>query len=617
VRNRISNYLLALVLTFGLTTGLHAQIREKQLSSTFTADLIREDGANDFTADQSHGGNKITGLADGTASTDAVNKGQLDAVSAGLDPKGSVRACVVGILDDDAEITGSPAYDSVGGTSARGQITATLDVSGDLTVDGVKLALNDRVKLRDESSGDAEVHGVDTVADSGGDLNSTFFTFFTNDSTGFYVWFDINGAGVDPNPSPAAGTTFTGITVAAATNVTANDLALAIETAIEASAAQVDDVVVSTNEITITNEFGGNVTDAADGSAATSFTIATDTQGTGLAGDANGVWEVTVLGATITLERTTDFDEDDEVTAAAYFFVEEGTVNAGTGWVLTTDDPITVGGAGGTTLEFTQFSAVAFGSSGVTTVEAGTAASVGVGQAARVDHQHDTDTVTATSASAGQANAEGAGTSLARATHTHQHTRAAPASNLGGTSSNATGASGNFSDASHTHAIDTGSTTAASVGQAGSAGSGNNLAFANHEHAHTSGTALSVSTANAQGSSGNFADAQHLHDSPAMTDANKREVSAVTSGTNETTGLTIASTPALDTQPWIIVNTASYAVGDGLDTSHFYYSGDACSTPRATAAIVSGDVLCQGDALSFNLDASDLISQMFQTFTNN
>lgn len=53
--------------------------------------VIQADGGQAFTADQSHGGFKITNLAAGTASTDAVNKGQLDAASAGLDYKEAVR----------------------------------------------------------------------------------------------------------------------------------------------------------------------------------------------------------------------------------------------------------------------------------------------------------------------------------------------------------------------------------------------------------------------------------------------------------------------------------------------------------------------------------------------
>ena len=51
--------------------------------------------------------------------------------------------------------------------------------------------------------------------------------------------------------------------------------------------------------------------------------------------------------------RSSDFDSDAEVTSGAFTFIEQGTVNADAGFVLTTDGSITVGT---TALSFTQFS---------------------------------------------------------------------------------------------------------------------------------------------------------------------------------------------------------------------------------------------------------------------
>jgi hypothetical protein len=75
-------------------------------------------------------------------------------------------------------------------------------------------------------------------------------------------------------------------------------------------------------------------------------------------GAANGIYVVTTLGTGNdgVWDRATDFDEDAEVTAGAFVFVEDGTVNADSGWVLSTNNPITIGGASGTALEFAQFS---------------------------------------------------------------------------------------------------------------------------------------------------------------------------------------------------------------------------------------------------------------------
>lgn len=75
-------------------------------------------------------------------------------------------------------------------------------------------------------------------------------------------------------------------------------------------------------------------------------------------GAQNGIWVVSTLGtgANGVWDRATDFDSDAEVTAGAFTFVTEGTTNADSGWVLSTNDAIVIGGASGTTLVFAQFS---------------------------------------------------------------------------------------------------------------------------------------------------------------------------------------------------------------------------------------------------------------------
>jgi hypothetical protein len=57
----------------------------------------------------------------------------------------------------------------------------------------------------------------------------------------------------------------------------------------------------------------------------------------------NGIYVVQETGAAV---RATDFDSSAEVTPGAFTFVEEGTVNADSGWVLTTDGTITIGTTG-------------------------------------------------------------------------------------------------------------------------------------------------------------------------------------------------------------------------------------------------------------------------------
>ena len=67
-------------------------------------------------------------------------------------------------------------------------------------------------------------------------------------------------------------------------------------------------------------------------------------------GSENGIY-ICVDGGGWT--RSTDFDGNDEVTAGVFTFIEEGTINGDFGFVLTTNDSITVGS---TALSFTQFS---------------------------------------------------------------------------------------------------------------------------------------------------------------------------------------------------------------------------------------------------------------------
>lgn len=79
----------------------------------------------------------------------------------------------------------------------------------------------------------------------------------------------------------------------------------------------------------------------------------------------NGIYKVTTegtAGVAAVLTRATDFDQDAEVTAGAFAFIEEGTASADKGFVLTTNDPITVDT---TSLSFTSFSSAGGGLSNI------------------------------------------------------------------------------------------------------------------------------------------------------------------------------------------------------------------------------------------------------------
>lgn len=72
-----------------------------------------------------------------------------------------------------------------------------------------------------------------------------------------------------------------------------------------------------------------------------------------------GIWKVTTVGTGTNgvWDRATDWDGDADAVANSFVFVQEGVNYKDTGWVLSTNTPVTVGGASGTSVTFTQFSA--------------------------------------------------------------------------------------------------------------------------------------------------------------------------------------------------------------------------------------------------------------------
>ena len=89
-------------------------------------------------------------------------------------------------------------------------------------------------------------------------------------------------------------------------------------------------------------------------------------------GSENGIYTVNASGAPT---RATDFDADSEVTGGTFFFVEEGTVNADNGFVMTNDGSVTVGT---TALVFTQFSGAGQVIAGGALTKSGNTLNVGV-----------------------------------------------------------------------------------------------------------------------------------------------------------------------------------------------------------------------------------------------
>jgi len=93
---------------------------------------------------------------------------------------------------------------------------------------------------------------------------------------------------------------------------------------------------------------------------------------------ANGIY-VVAAGAWV---RATDADTSAKVTGGMFTFVEEGTANADSGWVLTTNAPITLGTTG---LAFTQFSGAGQVSAGAGLTKTGNTLDVGAGTGIQVN----------------------------------------------------------------------------------------------------------------------------------------------------------------------------------------------------------------------------------------
>lgn len=292
----------------------------------------------------------LTGTLDMTGATvtvptpstdaDAATKAYVDSVAQGLDIH---TACQAGSTQD-ISLEGTGATQNVaGGSSGNGQITFS---SGPTTLDGYSLVNDDRILVKDCGTGTAEVQQCDTVADSSGSLNDTWFVFYTTSTLAYYVWYNVNSAGSDPAPSAPSNVIYKGIEVAIPTNETAVNVAIATKAAIDATVRKTGEpelidcsVVRGTNDLTITNTYGGLVTDIAD-TGGTGFSVGEDTPGTGFNPCMNGIW---VRTAQNTWDRADDMDgTGDHPNSGDFSFIVSGTLYGSTGWAISSLNPLDI-----------------------------------------------------------------------------------------------------------------------------------------------------------------------------------------------------------------------------------------------------------------------------------
>lgn len=143
--------------------------------------------------------------------------------------------------------------------------------------------------------------------------------------------------------------------------------------------------VATTEALTLASDFENG--DTVDGvTLATGDRILIKNQGTG---SENGIYTVNASGAPT---RATDADSNTEVTPGMFTFVEEGTTNADSGWVLTTNGSITLGS---TALSFAQFSGAGQVVAGAGLTKTGNQLDVG-GTANRITVNADTVDIAST-----------------------------------------------------------------------------------------------------------------------------------------------------------------------------------------------------------------------------
>ena len=375
-------------------------------------------------ADFSVNSQKITNVATPTAATDAANKGYVDGVSQGLDIKPSVRVASTA---------------NVAGSYSSGALTVSS--AGVLTIDGGNIAINNRVLLKNQTTGTqngiykcttAGAAGINTQPDTSSastlddaqygssstlsniqmtsatvTSSTTFIQYasytgssFTPPANGVMILSDgsdtiafnmsgftssLNSSGSfaipsSPNNYNATYSSVTSLSVDSSTTVAfrsqtvaslfslGNGGGMTSSSSSFALSSGWGGSTISTGHYIEYQNFGGSKwywrieSDLENGDTSVIVSFDSDdsynTNPTGayfsssstlalFAGKTPGAATAAVL------TRADDFDSDADISAGAFCFVEEGTVNADAGFVLSTDEPITLDT---TALAFEQFS---------------------------------------------------------------------------------------------------------------------------------------------------------------------------------------------------------------------------------------------------------------------
>lgn len=199
----------------------------------------------------------------------------------------------------------SSFMDGLGGGSYAATIVATVYsanpaqatgtfTSASVAVDNTAVVEATTVTAKDGK----EATTVTCVADVAGSLNDTYWTFSAPASnaaaeTDFYVWYNVDDGGTDPEVPSA-----TGIEVAIDADATDAQVAEATAVAITAAASAFVTAVDTAEDIALRNKFYGTATNAANGAADPGFSFAVTNAGANLSATQFQIGDTDALTAT-------------------------------------------------------------------------------------------------------------------------------------------------------------------------------------------------------------------------------------------------------------------------------------------------------------------------------
>lgn len=321
---------------------------------------------------------KGTGGAGGTASTIPAIAGPgayatlatAQTISGNKDFTGTVTAVTQAPADDSTKVATTAFVKSLGFTTGNQTITLSGDVTGSGTTSIVTTLSNSGVTAGTYTKVTVDVKGRVT---SGTTLSATDIPTLTASKISDFDT-QVRTSRLDQMAAPTASVSLNSQKITNLAAPTA-DTDAANKAYVDASRQGLD-VKDSVRAATTGANITLSGTQTIDGVALVAGDrVLVKDQTTG---SANGIYVVAAGAWT----RAVDFDSNGDVTAGAFTFVEQGTANADSGWVLTTDNPITLGT---TVLTFTQFSGAGQIIAGAGLTKTGNTLDVGAGTGIAVD----------------------------------------------------------------------------------------------------------------------------------------------------------------------------------------------------------------------------------------